>query len=89
MSARRPDAIALILKKISEIAPEISGEQMQLIEHAIRRELGGSRHYFAKAPAARNAALLNEQLLRGIPIDQAAKKIGCTARHARRLVSED
>jgi hypothetical protein len=76
--------LAIIEKKFSEVSPEQLGD----IGLAIHRALGGSRHYFAKAPAAQNAARLADEMARGIPMHQAAKNIGCTPRHARRLLNK-
>jgi hypothetical protein len=82
MSSPTNMILKIIEKKISEISPEQLGD----IGLAIHRELGGRRFYFGKAPTAVNAARLADEVAQGIPMHQAAKNIGCTVRHARRLL---
>jgi hypothetical protein len=84
----RTDGVALILKKISEVAPEVSADKLPVIEQEIRRAFGGTRLWIGKAPKQTKTALLGDAMARGLSVPKAAAVIGVGDRHARRLLAQ-
>ncbi|MCE2722932.1 MAG: hypothetical protein ACK51V_02890 [bacterium] len=82
------DGVALILKKISEVAPEFSADKLPMIEREIRRAFGGTRVWIGKAPKQTKTALLGDAMARGLSVPQAAADVGVGERHARRLLAQ-
>ena len=76
------DCAARLLK--AGIAPELVIRTIA----EVRRDWGGCSEYVAKIDRDRRDATIKEALTAGLPVDEVAKKAGCSTRTIRRKRSQ-
>lgn len=80
------DIIAAFMRRLLEDAPGTSPDVARRIEQGLRRDFGGASHYAKKDPMLGKALRLGDALAAGVPLGAAVTDLGCSTRHAFRLL---
>lgn len=81
------DTVPSIVDLVRAAAPGLTEAQLGAIAAKLYADLGGSRPYIPKAPAAGKAWRLGEQLAAGMPLAQAFETVGVSESYGYKLIS--
>ena len=81
------DTVESIVDLVRAAAPELSDAQLSTIATRLHRDMGGERHYFAKAPSLGKAWSLGGEIAAGVPLAQAFANVGVSRATGFRLLS--